>query len=308
MRYGPQIDKFTHRAYAAYEEKVWRKNLDNKPHGHPWHTSFHASSFTGSDKACGRRELYVLLDTPSTEPAPPHLRATGEIGKAVENQIVFRWGQAGLLIGGASPLRDGISPRQLGFADEETWLTGSIDAVLGLPSFPHVLPVDIKSKAKAVIDEMRVGKQSYDPKHYGQVQAYLYLCHKFYGEMGWSDIGFKRPVGAVIYYVSRENPRYTHEFFVDIDWPFINKGIAYLKDWRDCFLSDKLPPRPADWKWTDEPCKWCKFKKMACKPDWKQGTAKLSQSEAVNFAKSIRPDYSVEETMKGVSNRWLTSQ
>src|ERR1043165_3875263 len=87
---GPRIDKHTHRAYVAYEDKVWRQNRDNAPHGHPCHTSFHASSFPGAEKACGRRELYVLLDIPSTEPAPPHLRATGEIGKAVESQIIFR--------------------------------------------------------------------------------------------------------------------------------------------------------------------------------------------------------------------------
>jgi hypothetical protein len=307
LKYGPQIDKYTHRAYVAYEEKVWRENRDNKPHGRPWHTSFHASSFPGSEKACGRREIYTLMDIPSTEPAPPHLRATGEMGKAAESQIVFRWAHAGLLLGGSSPLKDGGSFKQLGFEDPETWLTGSIDAVLGLPTFPHVLPVDIKSKAKHIIDQMKVGALSYDPKHYAQVQAYCYLCHKFYDEMGWEEIGFKRPVGAIIYYVSRENPRHTHEFFVDIDWPFINRGLENLKNWRQAFESGILPERPKEWKWTEEPCKWCKFKKMACKPDVKEGTTNLRRSQAVTFAKSIRPTYSIDETMEGVTNRWLQS-
>lgn len=304
LHYGPEIDALTNRAYVDYEDKVWRGNLDNRPHGHPWATSFHASSFPG-EKACGRKALYTMLDTASAEPSPPMLRATGEVGKAVESQIIFRWGQAGLLVAGSCPLRDGGRYSQVGFEDEDLWLTGSCDAILGIPDFPYALPVDIKSKAKDKIEQMRVGALSYDPKHYAQVQAYCYLATKFYDEMGWKEMGLLPPVGGIIYYVSRDNPRFTKEFFVDINWDFINAGIENLKIWRESYLSDTLPDRPKEWRWTEDPCHWCNFKKFACKPDYKAKVTKLSLSNAHEFTKSIRPDYNPIEIREEVESRWI---
>src|ERR1044072_2408782 len=92
---GPNLDKFTHRAYVALEDRIWRENLESSPHGRPWHTSFHASSFSGDEKACGRKMLYTMLDVPNPEPFSPKLRATADIGQQVEYQIVYRWGLMG---------------------------------------------------------------------------------------------------------------------------------------------------------------------------------------------------------------------
>lgn len=299
--HGPKIDKLTHKAYVDLEKRIWIGNLENSPHGHPWHTSFHASAF---DNPCGRFAIYTLLDIPPTDYSSPMLRATGEQGKAAEQQIVYRWGRAGLTIGGNVPLEPDGKIYQLGFADEETWLTGSIDSVLGIEDWPNVLPVDIKSKPKEVIDKMNRGILNYFPEHYGQVQAYIYLCFKFYSEMGWKEMGFGLPKGAILYYVSRENPRHTHEFYIEADWPYINTGILKLKSWKRDFINGILPERPKEWKWTESPCKWCRFKKFACKPDIKDGVVSIHDTNATNFAGKMRTNYDQLETIRGVLNRW----
>lgn len=282
---------------------MWKAGRGN-PHGHPWHTSFHGSKFPGDEKACGRAAIYTLMDIPDAEPAPPMLRATAEMGKAAENQILFRWRRSGLLIAGEGPDKDGDPGVQQQFADEDTWLTGSIDAVLGLKDFKYVLPVDVKSKSKEVIDKMKTGSQGYYPEHFAQIQGYLYLCNKFYDTMNWAELGFHRPLGGIIYYVSRENPRHTHEFYVDIDWEFIQRGINNLTLWKEHFVNGTIPERDKTWKWTEDPCKWCKFKKHACKPDTKALTVRISDSEAIGFAQNLNPSYDVKERQKEVAKRW----
>lgn len=299
----PYIDKLTHKAYEEFEKQVWRENSDRAPHGELWHTSFHGSRFPGAEKSCARKSIYGLMEIPEPEPFPPMLRATGEIGKAVENQILFRWGQAGLLIAGEAPKKDGESGVQQQFIDDESWLTGSIDAILGIPDWRYVLPVDVKSKSKEVIDKMKSGAQGYYDEHYAQVQAYIYLCTKFYRIMDWAANGWLPPKGAIIYYASRENPRHAHEFYVEADWDFINAGVERLLAWKEDWLNNNLPERPKDWKWTDQPCKWCPLKKHVCKPDFVAGITKISESIGLEYAAKIRP-YNFEEIQKEIADRW----
>lgn len=306
ITYGPQIDSLTQRAYLDYEERIWRENLESAPHGHPWHTSFHGSSFPGDEKACGRLALYTMMDIPNPEPISPLLRATAEMGKAAEHQILVRWGFSNYLIAGIPPKDDSDPGAQAQFADPDTWLSGSVDAILGIPNHPFVLPVDIKSKSTKIIDQMRTGELSYDPKHYAQVQGYMYLCDRFYEDFIWADLGFKPPVGAIIYYVSRENPRYTKEFYVDRDDEFIDAGIKRLVEWKGHWLNGTLPERPKSWKWTEDPCKWCNFKKFVCKPDYKDKITKLEDSHGIEFAKTLR-EYDFEKVKKGVNDRWINN-
>jgi hypothetical protein len=303
---GPRLDGITEQAYADYEKEIWKKDLESSPHGRPWHTSFHASAFPGHEKVCGRYALYTLLDIPPAGPIKPRLRALSEIGKAVEYQIVYRWGKAGKTIGGAHPLNDGDPIKQVGFADPDTWLTGSSDSVLDVrPAWPAALPVDIKSKAHDVVESMKVGRQTYDIKHYMQLQGYIYLCNVFHEEMGWSDMGLEPAKGGVIYYVSRQDPRFTHEYYIDANWTFIDAAVERMKKWREMFVNDELPERPKEWKWMEEPCKWCNFKRDSCKPDWKADVKKLSESKSVTFAKRIRPSYNLDTKREEVMNRWV---
>lgn len=301
----PELDKYTEKAYKSLEEKIWRQNLESSPHGRPWFTSFHASSFPEKEKPCGRLALYTMMDTPNPEPMSPFLRGVADIGQAVEYQIVYRWGLSGITIGGSVPLWNGGQMHQVKFEDRSTWLTGSADAILDLrPEYEYVLPVDVKSKKHEVVEEMKKGTKSYDEKHFYQVQAYMYLCNRFHEEMGWSDIGLKPARGAFIYYASRQDPRFTAEFYVPIDWDVIENGINTLKTWKTSFESGVMPQRDKSWKWTEEPCKWCDMKKYACKPDYKDGVLYIKDSNAIKFSESLRKNYNFEEIEEEVKTRW----
>ena len=302
---APDLDLITKEAYEALEEKIWKNNLNSSPHGRPWFTSFHASAFPGREKPCGRLALYTLLDIPNPEPAPPFLVATGDIGKAVEYQIVYRWGLRGITIGGSVPLWDGANMSQVKFEDDDTWLTGSSDAILDLrPELDYVVPVDVKSKKHEIVQEMQLGRRLYEEKHYLQLQAYLYLCNLFHRDMGWQEMGLNPAEGGYIYYASRQDPRTAHAFFVKIDWELINRGRTLLQDWRDMFLQNSLPERPKEWRWTEEPCKWCPMKKYACKPDNKDKITDLRESNAIKFAKELRLNYNYDEIKQEVIDRW----
>jgi len=295
IKEGPQIDKWTHEAYKQDEEKRWRANSY-------FSSSFHASSYPGADKSCGRKALYKLMNFPEPEPISPKGIGIMGVGKAVEEQIVERWAKMGILLGPQPP-------EQLRIEFEDLWLSGYGDAVLNLsPEYFHVLPVEIKTKANKVIEYMKVGGQAYDEAHYYQLQAYILWCIQNYREMGWNKIGLNPPEGGVIYYVSREDPRNTHEFYIEFDRKMAMEAGMRLKKWRKNFLYDELPERPKDWKWTEEPCKWCPFKKHVCKPDHVAGIVKLSESAGVEFAQAHTPSYNIENVRRRVKERWTYKQ
>jgi hypothetical protein len=135
----------------------------------------------------------------------------------------------------------------------------------------------------------------------------MYLCNLFHDDMGWGEMGLEPARSAYIFYASRQDPRTTAEFYIPIDWDFINSGIEQLTQWKDNYLNDELPERPREWRWTEEPCRWCPMKKYACKPDNKDKITKLSESNAVGFAKELRPNYDFEETRREVLKRWQQS-
>lgn len=302
---APDLSQITKEAYEQLEDKIWRENLNSSPHGRPWFTSFHASAFPDYDKPCGRLALYTMLDVPRAEPASPLLVATGDIGKQVEYQIVYRWGLQGITIGGSVPLWDGADMSQVKFEDDSTWLTGSSDAILDLrPALAHVTPVDVKSKKHEIVQEMQLGRRLYETKHYNQLQAYLYLCNIFHEDMGWGEMGLEPTEGGYIYYASRQDPTTSHAFYIKINWELINRGRQLLGEWREHFIADTLPERPKDWRWTEEPCKWCPMKKFSCKPDNKEKITNLKDSNAVLFAKELRKNYDYDEIKEEVIKRW----
>lgn len=300
---GPDLDAVTEQAYLLQEEKAHLKDLARPASGR----AFYASMFPGGEdeKRCARMALYSMVGAPNPDPIRPAGRAVIEVGKAVEKQIVWRWGKMGLLLGGIKvPEKETGYIPQLGFSDPETWLSGYADGVLDLrPRWKYVLPVDIKSKSHEVVRAMRDGEKSYDPDHYKQVQAYLYLCVKYHEYLGWDKLGLEKAKGAIIYYVSRDNPRFARQFYVPYNEEFINAGIARLKEWRENFLNDELPPRPKEWRWTQSPCQWCKLKKM-CKQDIREDVAILSESNAVKLAGKLIPNYNIEQFREEVIKRW----
>lgn len=296
---GPQLEKITKAAYEQLEDAIWRSMPKKRA------TSFWASSFPITEKSCGRQALYSLMNTPPPEPFSIRSRAIVEMGKAAEYQIVYRWGKAGYTIGGSVPLVEGDEIHQLALQDPDTWLSGNLDAALDLrPQYDSVLPVDIKSKTDEAIKKMQVAALDYEERHYAQIQSYIYLCTLYHEEMGWADMGLQPARGASLYYVSRENPRNTCEFYFPANWPLINAALDRMRDWKEAFLSDRLPPRDKAWRWTQEPCKWCVFKKFGCKPDNKDKVATLSGSNIIQWSNE-QTDYSLEQMKEKVLARWI---
>jgi hypothetical protein len=304
---GPDLDAVTEQAYLLQEEKAHAAMIRKPPSGR----AFYASMFPGgeNDKRCARQALYNMVGAVDPQPIKPAGRAVIEVGKAVEKQIVWRWGKMGLLLGGIKvPEKEYGYMNQLGFSDPDTWLSGYADAVLDLrPRWRSVLPVDIKSKSHERVTEMRSGERSYDPDHYKQVQAYLYLCRKYHSYLGWDEMGLEPAAGAIIYYVSRDNPRFSKQFFVYYDEVFVKAGIGRLTAWKENFLHDELPERPKDWHWTKPPCQWCVFKKM-CKQDIFEDVVVLSESNVVKQTEKLVPNYDIEKFREEVMRRWKLTE
>lgn len=296
---GPNLDAVTDQAYRLEEDYRWRNPRFRT-------TSFFASLFPGGEdeKRCARHALYKLMNIPETQPMKPQGRAITLVGKAVENQIVWRWGKLGVLLSVDTPKSQYDYIPQVNLRDPELWLSGAPDGVLDIrPRWKYVLPVDVKSKTTEVIKAMKKGERSYDPDHWKQVQCYLYLCRKWHKEMGWEKLELEPAIGGKIYYVSRENPRNTFEVWVPYDEKFVNAGIERLREWKGDFLAGRLPARPKEWKWTEQPCKWCDFKK-ACKADVKEGVDRLENSNTIALAKQFNPRYNVEAIQAEVRKRW----
>lgn len=292
----PIVDPILNAISDVEEEQVWHKNLFSSPHGQPWHTSFHASSFPGDNpKACQRKALYSLMDIPSVKPVDRAGRAVMEIGKAIEEQIVWRFHRAGILL---TPPPQEI---QLGFSDSRIWFTGSPDAVIRLPSNkPH--PIEIKSKDHSVIEEMKRGERSYDENHRTQLLPYIA------GVVGaqqtkelWTDLEICTE--GTILYVSRNRPNVTHEFRFRHDEEFMEAGYKQLAEWRKNFENGILPAREKSWKWTEQPCKWCPVKPL-CKLDYKEQITELENSNTIEHAKKVREKYDYEKTRNAVLDRW----
>lgn len=280
------------------EKEVWDKDLDSHPHGKPWHTSFHASSFPGDDPDhCPRLAIYGLMDLPKSAPTSRFLRSAGDAGKNIELELVKRWAWAGLLL---SVDQNTGEETQTGFVDEEYWLTGNCDAILLPPrwSRPHV--VEVKSKKDEFIAGLKSGFQQADPKHVRQCMTYICFAHEFSQER-WPHLD--PVISGSLFYVSRDNPAHTHEIYLTYDENFLAAGREKIATYQEAFLAGELPPRPSHFKWSEGQCKFCELKKSVCKPDWKEKIGSLRLSHALPFAQGLR-SYSYDEARARVLKRW----
>jgi CRISPR/Cas system-associated exonuclease Cas4 (RecB family) len=293
------VDESIEQAYQEYVEKEFAEIA--APHGKPWFTSFHGSAFPASEKSCGRKALYTMMDIPKAEPFAPYGMAIMDAGKDIEERIVQRWHDAGMLLS-APP----NAPVQSGFADPLTWLTGSVDAVI-LPkgwNRPHA--VEIKGKDDDKIWKMRKGEMECEEQHRNQLFAYMYGLRHFREQMipGYDHLDEVRD-GSVLY-VSRNRPRNTCEFYFEYDEELINSAVEKIKQYKAWWMEGYLPPRPKEWRWTQDPCKWCDFKKL-CKADIKADIDALEDSTAIDFAKKHDKTYDLESKRKQVEARWTES-
>lgn len=289
--------------YEEYAEKQYRGELgDESPHGEKWHTSFHASSFPGGDEmACPRKALYTMMGIAQDKPFSPKSLKMMQMGKDVEEDLVWKLHEAELLL---SPTPD--NPIQMGFKDEDHWLSGNLDALISHPRLgrPHV--IECKMKYGKDIQEMLDREQGPDPKHVKQLKTYICFMRDIVAEK-FPKMELLRD--GTLLYVSRDNPDDTYEFFVEYNEDFKEEGLAQLAEWRQMYERGELPTthpdhrNPMGFKWTYQPCVWCDYGQI-CRKDHKAGVEKLADSHGIAFTKKIRKDYDYEEARAEVFERW----
>lgn len=281
--------------------KAWQSRGSDEMEGGRFKTSFWGGMFPAGidEKHCGRKALYGLLNLPKTldEKPSPHLLATSQAGSDVEAQITSLWQKQGISL---INLPDG---EQLRLQDPRYWYSAAIDDVLDLrPEVNFVVPTDIKSKKEDVLNAIK-RNQVADPKHKAQVIGYIHVCRLKHEEMGWDKLGLERSQGGFVYYVSRDNPSNAVAIWVPYVEAEVAGALKLLDEWRESFLKNQLPQRPKDWRWTENPCKWCDFKKR-CKQDNKDGVTDLFESTAVKIAQKQDPDYDPSKIRDKVVERW----
>lgn len=343
-----EIDPLTDDAYAFAEMMEEGKSDQGASVDDLWHVSFHGSSFPGDNpKACARLQLYRMLDTPRGRWSRS-LRQVSDAGKDIEDQVVKRWYLNGTLL--STPPWG----RQQQFEDPAVWLTSTVDAITLPRRANKGIVAEVKTKYADVIEKMKRLQRGPDPKHVFQLKAQIGLAHEagpkvvqrcfnsdrmgidsfldHHGNVIEADRPFcpqhrhheclreveiLPPDYGYIYYVSRDNPVDTFEFYYEYDPNFMAEGRAKLAQWRQSFIEDILPQtnfdnkrfaHPFGWKWTEEPCKYCDFGQI-CRDDMRAAKESgqhvmLSDSVAIDDAKHIRENYSIEAVRTAVFERW----
>jgi hypothetical protein len=149
---------------------------------------------------------------------------------------------------------------------------------------------------------------------HGKVQV---LCAQHRTDRCLYETKLKPPDHGFIYYVSRDNPVDTWEFYYEYDPAFYDAGVAKLAEWRKHFIDGILPQtnfaakryaHPFGWLWGDQPCKFCDFGDV-CRLDMKAALEKgeplsFAESAAVEQAHDLRPEYDLDLVRTAVLDRW----
>jgi hypothetical protein len=157
-----------------------------------------------------------------------------------------------------------------------------------------------------------------NPSIPAQYVAETNLQHCFWcGLEQVEDVTFELepPDCGEIYYWDRSWPRKTKSFFVEHDQAFFDRGIATLAEAKQHFLADELPPRPDHFQWSVGPCGMCTHKPLcrldfglensrSRKPKKELVRDKLTDNNAVDYARSIRPHYNPEIIRATVVQEW----
>jgi len=136
-------------------------------------------------------------------------------------------------------------------------------------------------------------------------KKYMYKC--------FEDVGVDYDTVKKYYKIEREKGWVLYNLVISVlegeNITTVSKEELAEKIMKECinFINDELPPRPKEWRWTEEPCKWNPYKKL-CKQDHKDGVVKLSESNAVKFALEHDPSYNIDKIRKRVTDRWQQKQ
>lgn len=351
-----EVDPLTDLAYRFAEQRDAMLSDQGAAASHKWHVSFHGSQFPGNDpRACGRESLYRMIDTPRTFGSylfsNRKLTQISDAGKDIEDRLVMKWHEAGFLV--SPPPFDpyGHRQNQLVFENPEVWLTSTVDSIVLWPRSIMPIVAEVKSKYANVIADMRKLLRGPDEKHVKQIKTQIAMARHYYMTNPlvvqrcyntdrlaiprvYDDavinvcpqhltmdcletVELVAPEYGYLYYVSRDNPVDSFEFYIEYDPDFYEAGVAKLKEWREHFENDELPhtnfaekryAHPFGWLWGDQPCKWCDFGDI-CRLDTKHALAegrklKLSESAAIEDALAARPDYDYNAVREAVFARW----
>ena len=343
-----EVDPLTSAAYRFAEKLEAEKPHKGAQADAPWHVSFHGSQFPGDDpKACGRRAIYSMLDLPRGQFSRPS-RQRMDAGKDLEIQLVRRWHAAGMLLSAAPD-----SPVQTQFEDPSVWLTSTVDAIIARPRSLRPIVAEVKNIDADTLDSMLRMIRGPHEAYVRQVKCEIGLAHE-HGpwtvtrcvNSGRIAIPIGRRNGSVVpllcpehggdkcleevtlspvehgylYYVSRNDPDITREYYYEHDPAFMEAGRKQLRVWRKFFEEGVLPAtqttgkHPFGWNWTtdDSPCKWCPFGptgSYVCKEDHQETVKRgdllpLAESAAIELAREARPDYDLGLVRAAVFARW----
>lgn len=344
-----EVDPLVDLAYKLLNERDFAAPNKGAADEHLWHTSFHGSQFPGDDKyPCGRQALYRMMDVPRS-PVTRRGRQFMDAGKDIEDRLVWAWYHAGFLVSNPPISADG-KRQQTRFEDPDHWLTSTVDSLLLKPREQRPFAGEVKNIGSKALEEMRKLIRGPNEAHVRQLKCQIGMAHEYgpmtvkrcynTGLVAVSDKdGLFCPqhkhakclheetllpvIHGRLYYVSRDDPMDTFEYMYEYDPQFMAQGRRMLENWREWFLTDRLPQtqwenkrysHPFGWRWTlDEyPCKWCEYGDI-CRDDHdvakKQGgPIKLTDSALVEVAQRFRPEWDYEKIKLAVYERWGLEQ
>jgi len=360
-----EIDPLTSQAYKFAEELEAELPRQGHSHDAPWHVSFHGSEFPGDDpKACGRRAIYTMLDIPRGM-FPRWSRQIMDAGKDIEIQITHRWHQAGMLLSSPPESQfqtqfedpdvwltttvDAIvlRPRSLrpAVAEIKSKYAHEVEAMRLLlrgPDEDHVRQVKTEIGLAHEFGEWNVtrcinsGRLAVRVKlaesisgngHESATIGYrdAWMCPEHGGDKCLEVQTVKPVEHGFLYYVSRDDPANTREFYYEYDPVFMEAGREQLRVWRKFFEEGVLPAtqvtgkNPMGWNWTtdDSPCKFCPYGSnrgnYICRLDHEESVKRgellrIEESEAIEHAREIRPEYDLGLVRAAVFARWNGSE
>jgi hypothetical protein len=260
---------------------------------------------------------------------------------------VRRWHAAGMLL--SSPPD---AEHQTQFEDPSVWLTTTVDAIVARPRSLRPVVAEVKNIDADAIEAMLRMIRGPHEEYVRQVKCEIGLAHehgpwnvvrcinsgrlaiqigKRNGDIPWMcpehggdkclEEATLRPVDhGYLYYVSRNDPDVTREFYFEHDPEFMRKGHEKLALWRRAFEEGVLPAaqvtgkHPFGWNWTtdDSPCKWCPYGptgSYVCKEDHQESVKRgellpLAESQAIEDAREARPEYDLGLVRAAVFARW----
>jgi hypothetical protein len=331
------VQSMVDNAVERHAENEWRNRIGDSPHGSPWFSSMHVSSFPGGPRSCDRFLAYEMMGFAHSEPLPQRVYSAGAAGIGIEKWTTDLLEEDGRLLSMPSSADHGI-----GFEDADHWLTGSPDIVVLPPFWNRPLIIEKKGAKLEHVEEMRAITRSYFPKHANQTRGYIgmgtrvsqqlwpravvckhtwrlaedgnepvidaQVCpdHGVHADSGCLIAIDLQPINsAVLLYSARDNPEIRASFYFEHDEAWFQKGLESLRRVQQHFAQDLIPPHPFGGKqWSAEPCKFCDLKKNVCKPDHQLGVDRLTASHGVDWSEGVFGHYDPERVRRDVLERW----